>query len=125
MKKIFTLALFSGIFATSFAQYGAHQNNGQQSDAQYAYSSGSQFNKVNNGKYYNNDILFSAKERNFRIDKVNQIFHDQLRSIKMNRFMTFYQKKVAIKKAENEKALKITMVNQKYDSQFHNGYGRR
>lgn len=125
MKKIFTLALFSGIFATSFAQYSAHQNNAQQSDAQYAYSSGSQFNKVNSGKYYNNDILFSAKERDFRIDKINHIYQDQLRSIKMNRFMTFYQKKVAIKKAKNEKVFKISMINKKYDSQFHNGYGRR
>ena len=39
--------------------------------------------------------------------------------------MTHHQKKVAMKNADYERGAKIAMVNRKFDSQFHNVYGRR
>ena len=76
MKKIITLLFSFGVFATSFAQYNHGQNN---RDDQYTNSSSDNYKKrghFNNGNYY------SARERDFQIEKINRDFDFQIRNSK-------------------------------------------
>ncbi len=115
MKKILTLLFSLGIVATSFAQYNHRDDDWNKRNDQYATSNG-QYNT------HWDDHNFSAREKDFQIDKINRDFDYKIDRIRNDRYMRRREKKFAIRDAENERAKQIQWVNVRFKSQFQRGY---
>ena len=104
MKKIFTLLFFTGIVATSFAQYDHGQN-----DRNYNYA-------YNQRDHSDRGNFNPAKQRDFQIEKINRDFDYQVQAIQNDRYMRRHEKRIAIRNAEIERSRQLQLV----DSQFSN-----
>ena len=113
MKKIFTLLLSVGFFATSFAQSG-HQANDKKSNQ---YVTNKEYKKIDSHR--DNLYTFSAKERDMQIAKINNSFNLKVKSIVSNRRIKKSEKRVLIQKAQKEKGQQIDVVNAKFNSKFN------
>ena len=124
MKKIITLLFCVGAFATSFAQYNHRQNNDDRNyrtenkrDDQYAGSSNGNRNFDRDDKdwrHVSHENNFSARERDFRIEKINQDFNSRVQAIQRDRYLRRREKKAAIRNAEIERSRQIQMVNERF-----------
>jgi hypothetical protein len=119
MKKIFTVLLSVGVFATSFAQTG-HQNKDKRNDQYVTTNSNNNFKKFDDHR----DAIytFSAKERDMQIAKINSNFNLKVKSIVSNRRIKKSEKKVLIKKAQQEKEQQIDAVNAKFNCKFNTAF---
>ena len=125
MKKIITLLFSVGAFATSFAQYNHQQNNDDRNyrtenkrDDQYANSSNGNRNYDRDDKdwrHFNKGNNYSAKERDFQIEKINRDFDFQVQAIQCDRYLRRREKKAAIRNAEIERSRQIQMVNERFN----------
>ena len=120
MKKIITLLFSAGVFATSFAQTGSHQNNDKKNDQYVTTTSNTDFKKFDDHR--NNIYTFSAKERDQQINKINNDFNFKIKSIQNNRHITRRNKNEMIKKAQEEKAQQIKMAEAKFNSKYNSAY---
>ncbi len=116
MKKIFTLLLSVGAFATSFAQSG-HQTNDKKSNQSVT---NTEYKKIDSHR--DNIYTFSAKERDMQIAKINSNFNAKAKSIVSNRRIKKSEKKVLIQKAGKEKDQQIAAVNAKFNSKFNTAF---
>ncbi len=116
MKKIFTVLLSVGAFATSFAQSG-HRANDKKSNQ---YVTNSEYKKIDNHR--DNLYTFSAKERDMQIAKINNNFNLKVKSIVSNRGIRKNEKRVLIQKAQKEKDQQIATVNAKFNSKFNTAF---
>jgi hypothetical protein len=116
MKKIFTLLLSVGAFASSFAQTG-HQNNNKKNDQYVTTRSNTDYKKFDDHR--DNIYTFSAKERDMQIAKINNDFNFKIKSIKSNHRIKRSQKKMWIQKIQSEKDQQIQAVNAKYNSKYN------
>lgn len=125
MKKMITLLLSFGLFATAFAQNNRQQNNSRYNrDDQYATTSNGKFDSRNDRKFYDDRSVSFARERDATIARINRDYNFKVMSIQSNRYMKNRQKKLAIRDVEFERARQLQMVNENYKSQLQNGYGR-
>ena len=113
MKKIFTLLLSVGAFATSFAQSG-HQANDKKRDQ---YVTNTEYKKIDSHR--DNLYTFSAKERDMQIAKINSNFNLKVKSIISNRRIKKSEKRMLIQKTQKEKDQQIEAVNAKFNSRFN------
>jgi len=113
MKKIFTLLLSVGFFATSFAQT-SHQANDKKSNQ---YVTNKEYKKIDSHR--DNLYTFSAKERDMQIAKINNSFNLKVKSIVSNRRIKKSEKRVLIQKAQKERDQQIDAVNAKFNSKFN------
>jgi hypothetical protein len=131
MKKIITLLFSVGAFATSFAQYNHQQNNDDRNyrteskhDDQYANSSNGNRNYDRydrDRRHFNKGNNYSAKGRDFQIEKINSDFDFQVQAIQCDRSLRRREKKAAIRHAEIERSRRIQMVNERFnDNPYHN-----
>ncbi len=123
MKKIITLLFCVGAFTVSFAQYN-HQRNDDRNyrsennrDGQYANSSGDNrnYDRDRNDGYYNRENIFSARERDFQIEKINRDFIFRVKEIQNDCYLRRREKKAAIRNAEIERSRQIAMVNDRFN----------
>ncbi|MEO8413581.1 MAG: hypothetical protein ABI472_07965 [Ginsengibacter sp.] len=122
MKKIITLLFSAGVFATSFAQNGSHQNNDKKNDQYVTTKSNTNLKKF--GDHRNNIYTFSAKERDQQINKINHDVNFKIKSIQNNRHITRRNEKEMIKKAKEEKAQQIKMVDATFNSKYNSAYNQ-
>lgn len=125
MKKIITLLFFAGAFATSFAQYNQQQNNDDRNyrtennrDDQYANSSNGNRNYDRDNKdwrHFNQGNIYSVRERDFKIEKINRDFNFQIQAIECDRYLRRREKKAAIRNAEMERSRQIQLVNESFN----------
>jgi hypothetical protein len=121
MKKFITLLFSLGAFATSFAQYNHQQNNDDKNyrrDDQYANSSNDNPNYGKEWRHFNHGNIFSAKERDFQIEKINQDFVFRIKVIQHDRFLRHREKKAAIRNAEIERSRQIQLVNERFNCNY-------
>ena len=132
MKKIITLLFSVGAFATSFAQYNQQQNNDDRNyrtegkrDDQYANSSNDNRNYDRNDKNwrpFHKGNYYSAKERDFQIEKINREFYFKVEAIQCDRYLRRREKKAAIRHAKIERFRQIKMVNERFN--YNNNWNR-
>ena len=132
MKKIITLLFSVGAFATSFAQYNHQQNNDDRNyrtenkrGDQYANSSNGNGNYGRDDKrrgHFNKGNNYSAKGREFQIEKINRDFNFQIHAIQNDRYLRRREKKAAIRNAEIERSRQIQMVNERFN--HYNNWNR-
>ena len=125
MKKFITLLFSLGAFATSFAQYNHQQNNddrnyrtGSGRDNQYANSSNDNANYSREWRHFNHGNIFSAKERDFQIEKINRDFVFRVKAIQYDRYLSRREKKAAIRDAERERSRQIQLVNERFNCNY-------
>ena len=128
MKKMFTLLLSVGFFATSFAQNNRQQNDNNygRNDRDIIASSASNSNvygRDDHGMYDNRNNSF-ARERDAQIDRINRDFNYKIMAIQNNRYMRNHQKKLQIRDLTYERDRQLQMVNGRYNDQYRNAYGR-
>ena len=116
MKKIITLLLSVGAFATSFAQ-SSHQTNDKKSNQ---YVTNKEYKKIDSHR--DNLYTFSAKERDMQIAKINSNFDMKVKSIVSNRCIKKSEKRMLIQKAQKEKDQQIQAVNAKFNSKFNSAF---
>ncbi len=122
MKKMITLLLAAGFFATSFAQ-GHREQDSRYSNGQYAINSNNDYYNGNDRKNYDKKNASLMRERDYQIEKINREFTYKIMSVQNNRYMKNRQKKMAIRDLENQRARQIQMVVSRYNSSYKNGYG--
>ncbi|MEP6952007.1 MAG: hypothetical protein ABI863_22145 [Ginsengibacter sp.] len=125
MKKILTLLFSLGAFATSFAQYNHQQNNDDRNyrtesrrDDQYANSSADNRNYSTEWRHFSHGNIFSAKERDFQIEKINRDFTFRVEAIQCDRYLRRREKKAAIRNAEIERSRQIQLVNVRFNCRY-------
>jgi len=118
MKKIITLLFAVGALATSsFAQYN-HSNN---DDRQGQYGTGRNHGRDDRDwRHSNRGNDYSARTRDFQIEKINRDFNYRIMAIQNDRYMRRREKKAAIREARNERARQIQMVNERFRYNNHN-----
>ncbi len=118
MKKITTLLFFISAFAvSSFAQKNYDRNYNRNYNDEYAGVYSNNHSSYSKGKY-NNVNHFNEIERNRQINIVNDEYQSNVMSIRYNRYMNRHQKKIAIRKINNDRDRQINMINTRYNSQF-------
>ena len=125
MKKIITLLFSFGVVATSFAQYDHQQNNDDRNyrtenrrDDQYVNSfngNGNYGRDDNAWRHFNRENIYSAKERDFQIEKINRDFDFQVQTILNDRYLRHHEKKEAVRNAETERSRQIQLVNERFN----------
>lgn len=123
MKKFITLLLCVGACTASFAQYNRQRNDDmnyhseRNREGQYANSYGGyrNYDRDRNDGYYDRAVIFSARERNFQIEKINSDFIFRVKEIQNNCYLRRFEKKAAIRNAEIERAQQIAMVNDRFN----------
>ena len=115
MKKFITLLFSLGAFATSFAQYNDHQS---KRNDQYANSSNDSWNYSKDRRHFDHGNIFSAKERDFQIEKINRDFAFRVKAIQHNRYLRRREKKAAIRNAEIERSRQIQLVNDRFNCNY-------
>ena len=127
MKKIFTLLLSVGAFATSFAQSGYHRHGNdktvitsEKSDQYVTTKSDIRSDKFDNHR--DNIYSFSARERDQQIDKINYQYNYKVKSIQGRHNISSRQKKMMIQDAKWERNKKIQDVNSKFESKYNTAY---
>ena len=124
MKKIITLLLSIAACTTSFAQYNYGQNSNRNYrpenkwDNQYANSSSANraFGRDdrNRGRFSRENI-FSVRERDFQIKKINLDFIFRVHEIQNDSHRWRHEKKAAIRDAEMERSKQIDLVNDRFN----------
>jgi hypothetical protein len=125
MKKIITLLFSLGAFTISFAQYDHQRNNDDRNyrtenkrDDQYAGSSnGDRYDNRDDRdrRHFDKGNYYSAKERDFQIEKINREFDSRIQAIQCDRYLRRRAKKAAIRNAEIERSGQIQMVNERFN----------
>jgi hypothetical protein len=131
MKKTITFLFFAGAFATSFAQYNHRQNKNDrnyrtenQRHDQYANSSNG--NRTydrddKNRRHFNKGNNYSARARDFQIEKINREFAYKIQAIQHDPYLRRRAKKAAIRNAKIERSRQIQMVNERFnDNHYRN-----
>ena len=114
MKKFITLLFSLGAFATSFAQYNHRDNRYNQ----YANSSHDNWNYSKERRHFDHGNIFSAKERDFQIEKINRDFVFRVKAIQHDRYLRRREKKAAIRNAETERSRQIQLVNDRFNCNY-------
>jgi hypothetical protein len=113
MKKIITLLFFVGAFATSFAQN--RRDDQYASNRSYGRDGNNYGRNDRDWRYGNRGNMYSAKARDFQIEKINRNFDCQVQEILNDPYMRHREKKAAIRNAKIEKARQIQMVNDRFN----------
>jgi hypothetical protein len=126
MKKMFTLLLSVGFFATTHAQTNRQQNDynfGRNSQNVIASRGGNNnsYDRNGHGIYDNRNNSF-ARERNAQNDKINSEFNYKIMAVENNPYMRNRQKRMQIRDLTYERNRQLQMVNSRYNDQYKSAY---
>jgi vacuolar-type H+-ATPase subunit I/STV1 len=125
MKTIFTLLFSMAMFSTTFAQYGQKGQRDKDIDV---------YVSVDNKDFGHHDkkfggYIFTPRERDMEIAKINREYGFKIQSVKNKSFMTWMQKKRIINNLEEQREDEIAQVIRKFRSPKNKfddyGYGRK
>lgn len=124
MKKILTLLLATGVFATLHAQsreetrrviLGAPKDNGTYGgrDRDVILGGG------NNGQYPSYpDSRRTTDNRRYEIDQINREYSAKIQSIRNNRYLSNSEKDRAIRQLEQDRQRRINEINRRYSGSY-------
>lgn len=112
MKKIITLLFCIGAFATSFAQSN-HRQDGRYINSSYGSRNYDQHER--NWRHFNRENIFSARERDFQIDKINHEFDLRVHAIECDPYLRRHERKKAIWNLNNERTRQIQSINEQFN----------
>ncbi|MDE3182206.1 MAG: hypothetical protein KGM16_02195 [Bacteroidota bacterium] len=125
MKKIFTLLFATGIFAASYAQ-GKHGHDGNYGRNDQ-YTTNGHYDNRDHDRYdrniYDQRDHSYANQRQMQMERINREYNYKVMSIQRNWYMTYRQKRLAIRDAKNERNYQIQMMNRRFNGYANNNYG--
>ena len=123
MKTIFTLLFSMAMFSTTFAQYG---QKGQRDKDIDVYVSVDSKDFGHHDKNYGG-YIFTPRERDMEIAKINREYGFKIQSVKNKSFMTWMQKKRMVNNLEEQRDGEIAQVIRKFKSPKNKfgDYGRK
>jgi len=123
MKTIFTLLFSMSMFSTTFAQYG---QKGQRDKDIDVYVSVDSKDFGHHDKNYGG-YIFTPRERDMEIAKINREYGFKIQSVKNKSFMTWMQKKRMVNNLEEQRDGEIAQVIRKFKSPKNKfgDYGRK
>lgn len=110
MKTIFTLLFSMTMFSTTFAQYGQKGQRDKQNDVYVSVDK-----DFGHDKFYGS-YIFTPRERDMEIAKINRDFDFKIQSVKNKPFMGWFQKKRIINNLEEQHDAEIAQVIRKFRS---------
>ena len=126
MKTIFTLLFSMAMFSTTFAQYGQNGqwNKDKHDDIYVSNNKGYDHDKGGYGSY-----VFTPRERDMEIAKINREFDYKIQLVKNKPFVAWFQKKRQISNLEAQRDFEVSEVVRKFRSPKNKfgdfGYGRK
>ena len=130
MKKIFTLLLAAGSISFASAQYTAkNDRNFKDANKSYPVNNGSYdrdkkgFNNPsdNHGNADYNFYVFSLKERDAEIERINRAYDFKILAVKRDRFLKSNKKEKQINLIEKQRNLEIKNVYARFSSKNNRG----
>ena len=138
MKKMFTLLFASAMLSTAFAQNDQrHQRDWNKENDVYKPNDNRCYDKQDNGNYgygkhgngHNDRYVFTARDRDMQIERINRNYDYKIRSIRNQYFMNRYQRIRQIRFLEEQRDNEIHEVMHRFNDQRNQfgdyGRGRR
>ena len=138
MKKMFTLLFASAMLSTAFAQNDQRdQRDWNKENDVYKPNDNRGYDKQDNGNYgygkhgngHNDRYVFTARDRDMQIERINRNYDYKIRSIRNQYFMNRYQRTRQIRFLEEQRDNEIHEVMHRFNDQRNQfgdyGRGRR
>ena len=126
MKKMFTLLFASAMLSTAFAQNNQRdQRYWDKENDVYKPNDNRCYDKQDNGNYgygkhgngHNDRYVFTARDRDMQIERINRNYDYKIRSIRNQYFMNRYQRIQQIRFLEEQRDNEIHEVMRRFNDQ--------
>jgi len=111
MKRIFTLLIALGSIAVANAQYAHDYPNGGYNNRDVAYGNRDNRSYGNDAR---NAYLFTARDRDIQISRINADFDQRIRQVSHSWFTSGREKQFRIEQLDNQRRDEIRMVWERF-----------